>query len=201
LQVRDPLEIPNSANDFVYFIEDGLGSVVFTEAPDLVTEIGLIGPEGMTGLGVLYGDTQTPFETFVQVEGSALKCETSRLLDLWPESATLRTAIARYARAFSFQASSTAAVNGRFNLEERLARWLLMVSDRVGASFHITHEFMAVMLAVRRPGVTIAVQTLEGRGLIKATRGLVHIVDRDGLLALAKESYGLPEREYARLWN
>jgi CRP-like cAMP-binding protein len=200
LGLRDSLEAANSPNEFVYFIESGVASVVSTESPGArPTEIGLIGSEGMTGIGILYGDTQTPFETYMQIAGSALRCETARLDKLWGESDTLRTAVARYARAFSFQVSSTAVVNGRFTLEQRLARWLLMVSDRAENTFSITHEFLAVMLAVRRPGVTLAVQTLEGRGLIKARRGAIHIIDRAGLLELAGGSYGLPEREYARL--
>jgi CRP-like cAMP-binding protein len=201
LGLRQHLEFANTSNEYVYFIEDGVGSVVLADAEGHGTEIGLIGKEGMTGFGIVYGDTQSPFETFMQIEGSGLRCETARLQALWPNSPALREAVSGYARAFSFQASCTAVVNGRYNLEERLARWLLMVADRAGASFSITHEFIAVMLAVRRSGVTLAIQTLEGRGLIRAKRGSVQVIDREGLLALAKDAYGVPEREYARLWT
>lgn len=201
LPVRQSLEVANQPNEFVYFIEVGVGSVVWDNSAAGAAEIGLIGFEGMTGLGILYGDTQSPFETFMQVEGSARRCETRKLAELWPDSAILRTAVARYARSFTIQASATAVINGRYNLNERLARWLLMVSDRAGGTFRITHEFIAVMLAVTRPGVTLAVQALEGLRLIRASRGTIEIVDRSGMVELARGAYGLPEREYARLWG
>jgi CRP-like cAMP-binding protein len=201
LELRHSLEAANTPNEFAYFIEDGVASVVFAESPEHATEIGLIGPEGMSGIGLAYGDDRSPFETFMQVEGRGIRCEAEKLHQLWNESSNLRTCVQRYARAFSIQVSCTAVVNGRLKLEERLARWFLMLSDRVGMSFHVTHEFVAVMLAVRRPGVTLAIQTLEGRGLIRATRGRIQVLDRDGLVALAGEGYGLPEREYARLWK
>ena len=201
LPLRQPLEAANAANQYVYFIEAGVASVVSEISAEVATEIALIGWEGMTGLGMIYGDSQTPFETFMQVKGSGLRCETARLQKVWADSSTLRSAMALYARAFSIQAACTAVVNGRYNLEERLARWLLMVSDRTAANFNITHEFIAVMLAVRRAGVTLAIQSLEGRGFIRASRGTIQIVDRPQLLAFAGGAYGLPEREYERLWE
>lgn len=188
-------------SEFTYFIEEGVASVVWENSTAGATEVGLIGAEGMCPIGILYGDTQSPFETFMQVEGIAMRCETRKLAELWKDSAALRTAVARYARAFSIQASATAVVNARYSLEERLARWLLMVSDRAGSTFRITHEFIAVMLAVTRPGVTLALQSLEGRHLIRASRGAVEILDRAGMVALTRGAYGLPEREYARLWG
>jgi len=201
LALRQPLEVANTPSEFVYFIEHGVASVVWENSIAGATEIGLIGLEGMTGLGILYGDPQSPFETFMQIEGGGLRCERRRLDDLWVKSGDLRTAVAQYARSFSIQVASTAVINGRFNIEERLARWLLMVSDRAGRKFRITHEFIAVMLAVRRPGVTLALQSLEGRRLIHASRGTVEIADRVGLVEFAKAAYGLPEHEYARLWS
>jgi CRP-like cAMP-binding protein len=105
----------------------------------------------------------------------------------------------RYARAFSIQVATTALANGRSKLDERLARWLLMVSDRVGTTFPITHEFISLMLGVRRPGVTLAIQILEGKGMIRASRGSVTILDRHGLIGLANGSYGFAEAHYARL--
>jgi hypothetical protein len=199
LALRQPLEVANAPNEFVYFIEDGVASVVWDSLNRGATEICLIGFEGMTGIGIVYGDTQTPFETFMQVEGAALRCETARLAEVWQSSPALRTAVARYARAFSIQASATSVVNARYTLNERLARWLLMISDRTGAAFRITHEFISVMLAVTRPGVTLALQALEGLHLIRASRGSIEIVDRAGLEALARGAYGLPERESERL--
>jgi CRP-like cAMP-binding protein len=199
LALRQPLEVANAPNEYVYFIEDGVASMVWDSSERGATEICLIGLEGMTGIGILYEDTQTPFETFMQVEGAAQRCETRKLDELWRDSTALRTAVARYARAVSIQASATAVINARFNLNERLARWLLMISDRTGATFNITHEFIAVMLAVTRPGVTLALQALEGLHLIRASRGAIEIVDRAGLEKFTRGAYGLPEREQNRL--
>ncbi|ESZ31975.1 cyclic nucleotide-binding protein [Mesorhizobium sp. L2C066B000] len=106
----------------------------------------------------------------------------------------------RYVHYFHLQASFTALSNARMNIVDRLSRWLVMCDDRVdGNSFAITHEFLSVMLGVRRPGVTIALQTLEGQGLIRSMRGEVVILDRARLIALADGSYGRAEAEYARL--
>jgi CRP-like cAMP-binding protein len=198
LPLRQTLEVANAPNEFVYFMEDGLASVV-SDNTDGAIEIGVIGREGVTGLGLAYGDLQSPFETFIQVEGSAMRCETANLQRAMAQSETVRSLVIKYARAFSIQVASTATANGRSKLEERLARWLLMVSDRNGINFRITHEFMAVMLGVRRSGVTLAVQSLEGRGLIRAGRGGIQIADRDGMVEMAHNSYGLAEREYQRL--
>ena len=98
------------------------------------------------------------------------------------------------------QTSGTAFANAEHTMETRLARWLLMCHDRVdGDEIAITHEFMAMMLGVRRAGVTTAIHVLEGRDLVEAKRGVITILDRAKLEALADNAYGLPEAEYARL--
>jgi CRP-like cAMP-binding protein len=115
-------------------------------------------------------------------------------------SATLRTLLLRYSQAFSIQVAFTALCNGRYTIEERLSRWLLMCHDRVdGDTIPVTHDFLALMLGVRRAGVTIALQILEGDHILKATRGRIEIRDRAELLQTAGGSYGLPEAEYERL--
>jgi CRP-like cAMP-binding protein len=153
----------------------------------------------MTGLGHVYGDDRTPFLTFMQIEGSATRFSVEDFRRATDNSPKLRTLFLSYARSFAIQVSTTAVANGRSTLEQRLARWLLMVGDRLGNNFQITHEFIAVMLAVRRPGVTLAIQALEGKGLIKARRGAMHIVDRAGLIGAAGGGYGLAEKEQERL--
>jgi CRP-like cAMP-binding protein len=106
----------------------------------------------------------------------------------------------RYAHALNVQTSATAFANANHTLEMRLARWLLMCHDRIdGYDIEITHDFLAMMLGVRRPGVTTTLHVLEGNQLIRATRGMVTIRDRKRLEELADDAYGLPEREYARL--
>jgi hypothetical protein len=198
LALRQPLEAANAPNEYVYFIEDAVASVVWDSSNRNATEICLIGFKGMTGIGIVYGDTQTPFETFMQLEGAACRCETAKLAKLWQDSSVLRTAVA-LCEGILNPGQRDRCDQRPLQTNERLARWLLMISDRTGATFRITHEFISVMLAVTRPGVTLALQTLEGRRLIRASRGAIEIVDRTGVEALARGAYGLPERESRRL--
>jgi hypothetical protein len=108
----------------------------------------------------------------------------------------------RYAHAFAIQACHTTLANAQGKIEERLARWLPMAQDRVsGNELQLTHEFLAVMLGVRRTGVTTALHELEGRGLISTARGSVAILDRDGLEEGANSLYGVPEAEFDRLFS
>lgn len=201
LAPHNSLERANRPLDYVYFMERGFASVL-AEGPDESTiEVGLIGPEGMTGLAVVHGADSTPFSTLVQSSGAAFRVDSERLREALGRSPYLQGLLMRYAQAFAIQLASTASANGTLLLEQRLARWLLMVADRAGNSFQVTHEFLAAMLAVRRPGVTRALQDLESRGLIRAMRGLVAIADRQGLIAYTKGAYGLAEEEYAALVN
>ena len=181
LAPQSSLEIADQPVDFVYFIERGFASVVSEWRGD-VTEIGIIGREGMTGLSVIHGADTTPFSTFLQGEGAAIRVDADELRRALGESASLNTLLMRYAQAYAVQLASTASANGQLLLEQRLARWLLMVADRTGNSFPITHESLAIMLSVRRPGVTRALQDLQARGLIGTVRGAIAIVDRDGLI-------------------
>lgn len=198
LPVRTPLETAGRAIDFAHFVEDGVISVVMDGGQKPI-EVGLIGHEGMTGAGIALGDVLSPFDTYPQVAGSGLRVETGRLITALAASATLRMLLGRYNRALAIQIATTASANGGRLLEQRLARWLLMVADRTGPSFQITHEFIAIMLAVRRAGVSIAIAELEGVGLIRALRGSITILDRAGLEAASNGGYGFAEREYERL--
>jgi CRP-like cAMP-binding protein len=116
------------------------------------------------------------------------------------QSLTLRMFLLMFVRSLNIQTGATALVNARSKLESRLCRWLLMCDDRVpSGKLTITHEFLAVMLGIRRPGVTVALQVLEGQGLIRSSRGQVVIRSREGLLKAADGGYGQPEVEYRRL--
>jgi CRP-like cAMP-binding protein len=200
LSLRQTLEPADAPIEFVYFIEEGVASVVSQTLGQREIEVGLIGSEGMTGVALLTGDDQSPFETFIQVEGTGYRLTADRLMRAITTSDELRVTLTRYARVFHLQVAATSVSNGNSKLEERLARWLLMVADRTGNSFHITHAFLATMLAVRRSGVTLSLQVLEGRGLIRSARGNVTILDRAGLVEASKGAYGLAEREEARLF-
>jgi CRP-like cAMP-binding protein len=200
LKARDTLEAPDSPIEHVYFIESGVASIVAKMVRGRDIEVGVIGREGVTGSAIVQGDDQSPHHTFVQLEGVAVRLGADQFRTALVRSGTLPAVLNLYARALGIQVSATALANGRSKLEERLARWLLMVHDRMdGDRFSLTHEFLAVMLGVRRPGVTVALHILEGRGLIRSNRAEIIIVDREGLIVLADGAYGIPEREYDRL--
>lgn len=200
LAFKEVLEEPNEPIESVYFLEPGVGSIVAVTAGGERLEVGIFGPEGMSGLAVVQGSDRSPHETFIQVPGEAIRISAPALREALQESASLRDVLLRYAQAFAIQVAFTALANGRYGLDERLARWLLMCHDRVdGDAFPITHEFLALMLGVRRAGVTTAVQSLETLNIVKSSRGRIEILDRSELLKQARGSYGVPEAEYERL--
>ena len=200
LRMKQALEQPNKPIGHVYFPEPGVASVVAVTPSGIRMEVGLIGPEGMSGLAILQGGDRAPYDTFVQVPGEAIRISADALRAALLQSETLRLLFLRYAQAFSVQVAFTALANGQLNINQRLARWLLMCHDRVdGGSFPITHQFLALMLGVRRAGVTTALQSLEKRAALTSTRGRIVILDRDALVLLAGDTYGVPEAEYERL--
>jgi CRP-like cAMP-binding protein len=200
LGLKAHLETAGSPIETVYFFESGLGSVVGELRPGIEAEIGIIGCEGMTGSALIMGDDRSPHDCYVQLEARASGIDVAAFTMALSTSPTLRTFLLRYVHCFHLQASFTALANARMNIVDRLSRWLVMCDDRVeGNRLSITHDFLSIMLGVRRPGVTIALQTLEGQGLIRSNRGEVVILDRTRLIALADGSYGKAEAEYARL--
>ncbi len=199
LDARQIIEAPQGPISHAYFVESGLVSVVGTTEPDHRIEVGMVGYEGMTGLGLVLGDDRSANETMVQSSGSALRISNKALRRVMGTSRTLTATLLRYVHVFMVQGSQTALANGRGKLDERLARWLLMWHDRIkDDDLKITHEFLALLLGVRRQGVTVALHDLEGQGLIRSTRNLVRILDRDGLQRAANGFYGVPEAEYDR---
>jgi CRP-like cAMP-binding protein len=189
LPLRKQLESRNRRIEYVYFIDHGIASVVANGSVRGGIEIGIIGREGVTGLAVLMGADRSPHETYMQVGGAGRRVS----------AASLRSALLRHGYAFTVQMAQTALANGRHKLEERLARWLLMAHDRVdGDELPLTHEFLSLMLGVRRSGVTVALKILEREGMVKARRGGVTITDRDGLEECANGAYRSPDAELRR---
>jgi CRP-like cAMP-binding protein len=200
LPLRTELEAPNTPIEHVFFMESGMGSVVAISATGQRLEVGVIGREGMSGSTIVMGNDRSPHESFIQVEGNAQRIRSDDLRNAMQQSSTLRPFLMHYVQAFTIQTAHTALANGRSKLEDRLARWLLMCHDRAdGDELPLTHEFLALMLGVRRTGVTLALHLLEARGLIKSKRSRIVIVDREGLEEAAAGSYGTPEAEYRRL--
>lgn len=196
----DVLITPNQPITHVYFLEAGITSVIANTAGGRRIEIGLTGRDGLAGTPVLLGVDSTPHETFMQIAGSALRIKTESLRHALQQSPSLHSLLLRYVQAFTIQTSHTALSNGSHKIEERLARWLLMCHDRLdGDDLPITHEFIALMLGVRRAGVTEALNILEGRGIIRTGRGNIVVLKRTKLEKAAGDSYGVPEAEYHRL--
>jgi CRP-like cAMP-binding protein len=199
LEVRQTLEKPNEPIKRVYFPEDGIASVVGDSKTMGQIEIGIIGKEGVTGLQVVLGNDRSPYETFVQVAGSALVIEAVKLRAAMDKSSSLHRLLLRYVQVFMIQTSQTALSNASCLLTQRLARWLLMCEDRLNSKqLPLTHEFLAIMLGVQRSGVTIALGELENRELINCKRGMISILDRPTLEKLTNGSYGVAEAEYKR---
>jgi CRP-like cAMP-binding protein len=200
LPVRKSLERPNRRITAAYFPEDGIASVVANGKVGSGVEVGLIGREGMTGGAVLLGADRATYDTFMQVPGDGFCMKIADLKRCAAESESLRAMILKFVHAFNVQVAHTAMINARSTLEERLARWLLVSHDRLeGDELLLTHEFIATMLGVRRPGVTIAVHALQKDGLIQAGRGTITIVDRKGLEKKSNGAYGVAEAELGRL--
>jgi CRP-like cAMP-binding protein len=194
------LAIPNTPIEHVFFIESGMVSVVAEKADGRSIEVGVYGRDGMGPSTVLLGSDQTPHHQYIQIGGTGLKLTTRDFLDAVDRSPTLRNLVLRFVHVFMTQTAQSALVNGSSVIEERLARWVLMCRDRLDLDeFPITHDFLSMMLGVRRSSVTDAIHLLEGDLLIKATRGNIRILDRTRLERAAGASYGVPESEFRRL--
>jgi CRP-like cAMP-binding protein len=194
------LERRNGKIEHVYFIERGFASVI-AEADKRNVEVGLIGREGVAGLACVTGAENSPFETLVQLDGEALCMASASLRGCVRQSGALLEGLLRYTHLLLVQIASTAIANARGKVEERLARWLLMAHDRIdGDELALTHERLALMLGVRRPGVTEALKLLESKGLITTDRRAIIINDREGLKNNSL-AYGAPEAEYRRLFG
>ena len=184
----------------VHFPEAGIVSMIAMLEDGDASEVGLIGREGMTGLPVLLGDGRSPLESLVQSGLVALRIESEAFRRAVATLAPLRNVLLRYALAFQSQVTMTAACNSRHPIEQRLARWLLMAHDRTeGDTFPMTHEFLSLMLGVRRAGVTVAAGALQRAGLIAYEAGRITVTDRAGLEAAACECHSTVRREFGRL--
>jgi CRP-like cAMP-binding protein len=189
LPLRKVLERRGKPIKAIYFPSSGFASVVANGAERPI-EVGLIGREGMTGLPVVLGDDRNDNEVYMQAPGKGHCIRTSHLRKAIDKSTSLHRVMLSYVHAFLNQATQTAVANGRSKIEERLARWLLMADDRIdGDELPLTHEFLAMMLGVRRPGVTMAIQALEREGVIAKKRARIVITNRKALEKRANGTY------------
>jgi CRP-like cAMP-binding protein len=201
LASKEVLVEANRPIDEVLFLEDGVASIVQTFDNGSETEIGVVGREGIAGISVLLRSQQSPNRIYMQIDGSSvIRIGTHAFLQAVEQSQTLAAKLLAYVQTLLAQTGHTAAINARFTLPVRLARWLLMCHDRVdGDDIRVTHDVMATMLGVRRPGVTQALSNLEDIGSVRGHRARVEILDRALLEKYAGSAYGAPEVEYRRL--
>jgi len=200
LPLRHEMEQPDRRIETVYFMEAGIASVVAVQADKTQIEVGLIGREGMTGIAVVLGGDQSPHSTYIQSAGAGLRISAKELRNAMDASETLRNVLLKFVHVFTVQTAHTAIANARAKIDRRLARWLLMAHDRLGDdTLSLTHEFLALMLGVRRAGVTESLQSLRRQKLIDTGRNKIMVLSRKGIERMARDSYGVPEKEYRRL--
>jgi len=184
----------------VYFPIDSFISLITPGAGRAQLEIGLVGNEGMLGVPLLLGVNVSPLRALVQGAGHAWRIDTAHFIRVIESHAGIRASLNRYLYVFLSQLMQTATCTRFHLIEARLARWLLMTRDRAHSSqFHITHEFLAYMLGVRRVGVTSAASALQRRKLIRYSRGDLAILDVRGLERTACACYALDKKIYSRI--
>jgi CRP-like cAMP-binding protein len=196
LTLRQVLFSPGDEIAYAYFPTDSIVSLLTDLSDGSGMEVGLVGREGLVGVSVILGGSETKVAT-VQAEGNALKIRADALRDEFRRGGTLQNGLLRYTHALMTQISQSVVCNVRHPLPGRLARWLLMYHDRLGRDeFSLTHEFMAAMLGVRRAGVSDVANELQRMGFIRYRRGHVRIIDRKGLEEFACECYPVVKEKY-----
>lgn len=184
----------------VWFPLTGLVSVIAGDADGNGAEVGIIGDDGVVNGSILLGSRQSEMRLLVQITGSAVRIEAADLVANAAAGTALTRLLLAFERALSLQVAYSALAFARYPLDRRLARWILMSSDRIGSPhMALTHDALSIMLGVRRAGVSEALHGLVTRGAITSVRGSISIADRAVLTGVAGGSYGEPEAHYRRL--
>lgn len=200
LAPRMALVTPGETIERCYFFESGAASVISSTPDGRQAEVGIIGREGMVDVSAVMGGKHSPLEVIVQMPGEAYALPAGEVTRLADDSRDFRRLLLGFAHSFLIQVSQTALATVTLNIHDRLARWLLMSCDRSESDgFPITHEFLSLMLGVRRAGVTDALGSLADAGYIATSRGQITILNRAGLEKRVGESYGIPEANYREL--
>ena len=180
----------------VYFVNAGMISILAVQPDGKTVEVGLIGNEGFAGLPLLVGYSNGPTRVMIQADGAAYRCDAETLRQLTRHCPELHQQLHRFAYQLAMQTTQIAACNRLHDVVERLARWILMSRDRIGADkLPLTQEFLAQMLGTRRSSVTVAAGALQKAGLIAYTRGSVTILNRQKLEGAACDCYGIVQQQ------
>jgi CRP-like cAMP-binding protein len=186
------LEEPGEKIEFTYFLDEGLTSLVALSRDGRSVEVGIVGKEGMVGMALIAGLRQGTFRAIMQMAGKGVRVRAQVFQDVLLSAPALRAELSRFALMHSLQVAQIAACNRLHEVEQRLARWLLMCQDRFDCqSLPLTHEFLAQMLGTGRPSVSLAAGALENAGLIQNLRGCVKIINRKSLEEAACECYSV----------
>ena len=196
----DMIVRPNAQITHAIFPEEGIASIVARSPEGQAAEAGIIGREGFITPALVLGAEQIPVKIEAQIPGRAYRIPREEFAASVAASTTLRDALLRFAHVLNVQSTYTSLSNAIHHVEERLARWLLMCDDRCDSGeIRLTHDYLSVMLAVRRPTVTFSLHVLEGNKFIQSDRGNIFIRNRAALEDFAGDAYGIPEAEYRRL--
>ena len=196
------LHAPNEAIGSVYFPIHSIVSVVTEMADGKIFEIGIVGREGTTGLGVALGQSRADHRFIVQVPDSARVLSAQRFRAAVNAQPDLNAQVMRYAQATIFSIAQFGACSQMHSVNERCARWLLMAHDRVdGDKIGLTQEFLSHMLGVRRAGVTVAASSLQDAGSISYSRGHISVLDRQRLESASCECYDIVQREWKKIMH
>ena len=187
---KSVLHEQNRLIEHVYFIEEGVASVLTVTGNGAMSEVGMIGVEGVVGVSALLGAETSAQHVIVQVPGAAVRIDASLCKAVFDQRPAMHALVLRFIDAFLNLSAQTAGCNLRHSAEQRCARWLLMASDRARSdTMPMTHDFLSSMLGIRRTGVTAIAGGFQRAGLIEYRRGQVKLVDRSGLEATSCECY------------
>ncbi|PKG52529.1 MULTISPECIES: Crp/Fnr family transcriptional regulator [Halomonadaceae] len=191
---------PGDTITHVYFPIDSFISLIAVINGGIRLEVAMAGREGMLGTSLVLGINEAPLLALVQGSGTALRISAARFQWLLEKGPVLHQRLNKYLYVVMNQLAKSVACNHFHQIEARLARWLLMTEDRANsAQLQLTHEFLAMMLGVRRAGITLAASALQARSLIRYHRGAIVVLDRPGLIETACECYTEDCALYARV--
>ncbi len=196
LKTHHVLHEPGDTLKSAWFCNSGLVSILSVFPDGKSVEVGLVGKEGFIGVPLVAGFRSAPTRAIAQIEGSSFRVDGEALVEILRQCPKLERRLQQFSQIMGMQVTQIAACNRLHEVNERLARWLLMSADRIGSnSVPLTQEFLAQMLGTRRSSVTVAAGMLQKAGLIAHTRGDVRIVDRRQLEDAACECYGIMQRQ------
>jgi CRP-like cAMP-binding protein len=189
------LHEPGEKLEFVYFPNRGLVSMVVAMKEGKTVEVGVVGNEGLVGTAAVVGLNRSPHRAVVQIAGTGHRIRIDALRTVLPNAPQLQFMASRHAVIQGMQAAQSAACNRLHGIEQRLARWLLIMQDRLDDGIlRITHDFLATMLGTDRPSVSLAAGILQKKGTIEYSRGSVHMLNRKQLEESACECYGVMQQ-------